>query len=334
MIDRASRERAARALVAIGGAAAVAGAAGAVAAAVDRAESVAHWRTPAGATEYRAAYADALAKLPVPTRTLDVPGSFGSVRCYMWEDVLTQGRRPVVLLPDAGQATPAWRDNLPALIAERPVIAIDILGEAGMSIPSTAVHAPTDVARWIDEVLVAVVDGPVHVVGHGLGAWHGTQLALHRPHRAASLTMWDPSFVVSPLTAAVSAQVLPGLLSGAPRALRRLALDRLAAGTTLEADPVAGRLRAAALAHFQPQRPFPRRPDDSQLRQLPMPVMIALAGDSALHDAQRTAEFAFQVIPRVRVRLWPGATHLLPFERAGVLDRELLTFVSEVEVKG
>ena len=58
-MDRAARERAARALIAVGGAAAVAGAAGALAAAVDRTDSAGRWRSPAAADAYRAAYAGA-----------------------------------------------------------------------------------------------------------------------------------------------------------------------------------------------------------------------------------------------------------------------------------
>ena len=333
-MDRAARERAARALIAVGGAAAVAGAAGALAAAVDRTDSAGRWRAPAAADAYRAAYADAMSALPAPTRTLDVPGSFGSVRTYVWEDVLTQGRIPLVLLPTAGHPTPTWAPNLSTLITERPVIAVDPIGDAGLSVQSAAVRSTTDVARWIAEVLSAVADGPAHVVGHGLGAWQATMLALHRPHHVASLTLWEPAFVVAPTTPAVAAQVQPGYLSGAPRALRRLARRRATAGSEATADARIARLVAAGLDDFAPQRPFPVRPNDTDLRLLPMPVLLALGERSVIHDARSTAEHAFQVIPRVRVRLWPGATHALPAERAGGLDRELLTFVSEVEVKG
>ena len=333
-MDRAARERAARALIAVGGAAAVAGAAGALAAAVDRADAVGRWRSSAAAEAYRTAYADALAALPAPARTLDVPGSYGSVRTYVWEDVLTQGRVPLLLLPTAGHPTPTWLPNLPTLIAERPVIAVDPIGDAGLSLQSAPVRATTEVARWIAEVLAAVTDGPAHVVGHGLGGWQAAMLALHRPHLAASLALWDPAFVVAPTSAVVAAQLLPGYLSGAPRPLRRLGLRRSTAGSTAEVDARVARLIDAGITEYAPQRPFPVRPNDTDLRLLPMPVLLALGERSLLHDAQAAAEHAFQVIPRVRVRLWPGATHALPAERAGGLDRELLTFVSEVEVKG
>ena len=77
---------------------------------------------------YVTAYDEAMALLPAPERTLDVPTSLGSVRVYRFAGA-HDDRAPLVLLPGTASGTPVWASNLPDLLMIRSVYALDLLGE-------------------------------------------------------------------------------------------------------------------------------------------------------------------------------------------------------------
>ena len=69
--------------------------------------------------------------MPSPSRTLDVQTAFGTVRVYEWANPDATGA-PVVLLPGRGSGVPMWSQNLPSLLAQRSIYALDALGDAGL----------------------------------------------------------------------------------------------------------------------------------------------------------------------------------------------------------
>ncbi|MHA7984498.1 alpha/beta fold hydrolase [Rathayibacter sp. CAU 1779] len=89
---------------------------------------------------------------------------------------------PVILLHGFPQHWYAWRHLIPALAAERRVIAIDLPG-FGWSEPSRIGYSTDARTRalvaLLDELGLATVD----VVGHDWGAWLGFRMAMDAPER-------------------------------------------------------------------------------------------------------------------------------------------------------
>ena len=86
--------------------------------------------------------------MPKPTRTIDVQTSFGVVRVYQWVNP-DAPILPVVLLPGRGSGAPMWSENLPSLLAQRTVYAMDALGDAGLSAQTVPLTSAADQATWI-----------------------------------------------------------------------------------------------------------------------------------------------------------------------------------------
>ena len=65
----------------------------------------------------------------------DVETSFGTTHVYRYgaENQAARSRTPVVLVHGAGSCSAMWYPNTPALGADRPVYAIDTLGDPGRS---------------------------------------------------------------------------------------------------------------------------------------------------------------------------------------------------------
>ena len=62
-----------------------------------------------------------------------------------------------------------------------------------------------------------------------------------------------------------------------------------------------------------------------------MPVYAALGARSAMHDAAAAVEVARANVRNVRAELWADATHSLPMEFPGPLDRAALDFMAAHE---
>lgn len=89
-------------------------------------QAIGRFISPDAEARFRAAYAEAIARLPVPVGTEVIATSFGRVYVYRFG---SDDRVPIVLLSGRAGSTTMWESNIPAWAAERRVFAIEVLGE-------------------------------------------------------------------------------------------------------------------------------------------------------------------------------------------------------------
>ena len=294
-----------------------------------------HWRTDAGQQAFAASYAAAMGLLPEPTRTLNVSTDYGTVRVYEFVTPATRSRTPVVLLPGRTASAPMWLENLPDLAAERPVYALDTLGDAGMSVQTRALVDGADQAAWLDQVLARVLeeaDAPkVHLMGHSFGGWSAANYAARHPRRLASLALVDPVLVFQGIRWQIYVKSIPASLPFLPRSWRDRLLGDIGGGGEVDLDDPLARLISDGMEHYAGKLPLPERLTDEQLQGLTVPVYAAMASESALHDSAAAVAVGQARVRDIRIRNWPGATHSLPMEFPDQLDREALAFMAERE---
>ena len=114
---------------------------------------------------------------------------------------------PVVLIHGVGLQGAVWQPQTEALRPGHDVIAVDMPGHGGSSLPPA--HA--GLGHYADAVL-ALLDalgiGRAHIVGHSMGALVATEFALAHPDRAASLVALNAVFCRTPeQRAAIEARV-------------------------------------------------------------------------------------------------------------------------------
>ena len=292
---------------------------------------VGHFRSPEDQEAYQAAYQEALATMPEPTRVLDIPTSFGVVRAYEWVNPDAPAT-PVVLLPGRSSGVPMWSENLPSLLAERTVYALDALGDAGLSAQTAPLESMADQAQWIDETLAGLGISQAHLVGHSFGAANAAAVAVHRPERIATLTLLEPAFVLNWPSASVWGWTMLASLPFIPQSWRDTALARVSgedvADISGSTEPVAQMINIGSKA-YSAALPTPRPLTADELAALPMPVYVALADGSPITGA-KSASSAEQ-IPQVQIKVWPNTTHSLPMQVAEPLATELGEFWSNHE---
>ena len=287
--------------------------------------TVGQFRTPEGKRSYATAYAAALATMPTPTQTVDVPTDYGTVRAYVWRQPRAADRTPVLLLPGRTSGVPMWSENLPAIAAKRTVIAVDALGDAGLSIQSVPMTAPEDQAVWIDQVVAELAPGGVHVLGHSFGGATAATYARLHPEHVRSLALLEPVFTFGYPSARMMGWAMLGSLPFLPASLRERALTEIGGGEEPDpADPITTMITAGA-DHHSPELPTPKVLTDDQLAHLTLPTYVAIADHDSLAGGEKAAERAAG-LPNGTVRVWPNTTHSLPMQVSEQLSAELDQF--------
>lgn len=284
------------------------------------------FRSEAGRETYLRAYDVAMATLPVPSETVDVPTSLGLVRSYRWagsDPRLT----PVLLLPGRGAGVPMWGENLPHLLESgRTLIAMDALGDAGLSVQTARIRTFEHQAMWVDEALAGMGIDQVHSVGHSFGAATATIHAARHPARVATLSLLEPVFVLRWPPASVFFWATVSMLP-VPRGWRDHALAKIGGVSIAEirAESPIGTMVSAGAKQFQAALPNPRPLTGAELARLTMPTYVAIAGAQSLAGGQRAAARAKQ-LATATVDVWPGTTHSLPMQVPKQLAQRLRNF--------
>lgn len=281
---------------------------------------------------FLSAYRDVLAQWPVVPEPVDVPTRFGTTRVQVCGPA---GGEPLVLLPGGGATSAVWFANVEALSGSHRVLAVDVMGDAGRSVPDPRrpMRTSSDLMSWLDQVLDHFVPaGPavpavpaVALCGHSYGAKIALAYALHAPHRVRRLALLDPTACFAGMSLRYLLHALPLLVRPSERRLRAF-LGWEAGEAAL--DPAWLNLAAIGAAECPTRLAVPRRPRRAQLRGLTTPTQVVLAGRSRAHDVGRVGAGVRRLLPGAAVAVLPDVSHHgMPFQHAERLNRELLAFL-------
>mgnify|MGYP000843719235 FL=1 len=292
---------------------------------------VGQWRSTSARETYLAAYREVAASMPA-AQERNIATSWGTVHVALFPGPEGSTKAPILLLPGWGAGIPMWRDLLPVLARERPVYAVDALGDAGLSTQSVPLGKPEANAGWISETLTALEAPPVHVVGHSFGGWLATNFALHHPEQTVSLSLFDPVQTFSTLTWEVYLWAIPASIPLLPQSWRDAALARISGNETIDHNDPLTRLIDAGTKGYSSARDLPQQFTSTQLGSLSVPVYAAMAGNSTvLADPPGAVRRAEEFVPTVEASVWEGATHSLPLEEPEKAGAAVLDFMNRHE---
>ncbi|MBK1783546.1 alpha/beta fold hydrolase [Prauserella cavernicola] len=284
--------------------------------------------SPQARAEYDEAYDRGFGALPEPAEQRDIETAFGTARVYRFGD---RGGTPLVLLPGRAGTAVMWEPNLAGLLAHGPVYALDLIGEPGRSEQTAPIRGAADQAAWLSTVLAELDEPAVHLVGYSFGGWLAANLAVRAPERLASLTLIDPVQTFARFPLQLLARTALTLVPGVRRWARPSFLDWVSGGAEVDSgDPVATVIDEG-MRTYTIALPTPAVFTDEQLRAVRVPVLVFIAGRSVMHDGGRAAARARELLPDVRVELWPSATHAIAGEDPERVEARLLEFLTEVE---
>ncbi|MGW5385092.1 alpha/beta fold hydrolase [Nocardia sp. NPDC003963] len=289
---------------------------------------VGHFDSAGAKARYLAAYDEAMREMPEPERVLDVRTGYGIVRVYRYAGPEGAGERePFLLLPGTRSGAPVFADNMPGLLAQRAVYALDLLGEPGMSVQDRPIDNHADQARWLHEVLRELPEPGFHLLGLSIGGWTAANLAVHAPEKVASLILIEPVQTFAGLSTELMVRSLPASVSWFPKSWRDSFNSWTAGGAPVEDVPVA-RMIEAGMSSYTMRQPQPSRIGTEQLRALEIPVLAIIAGDSPMHDSAAAARTARENLRHGTVHVYPGASHAINGEQPQRIATDIARFLA------
>jgi pimeloyl-ACP methyl ester carboxylesterase len=254
-------------------------------------------------------------------------------------------RELVIALHCSGSGATEWRRLGEALGSQYELVAPEHYGcdSAG---PWSGEHAFTlvdEAARTI--ALIDATDRKVHLVGHSYGGGVAVHVALERPERIASLTLYEPSafhllkqFGDRGATAlaeikAIATKTGEGVVSGDYRSAAAAFVDYWSGPGAWDA------LRPGlqeALVRWTPKAPL----DFAALIEEPMPSgglmhlrfpVLVIRGEHAPAPTRLIAEKLPRLLPDARLEVIAGAGHMGPLTHAAKVNALILRHIAEVQ---
>lgn len=293
---------------------------------VNPAPAVGHWRSAEARATYETAREELLATLPPPDEIRDVATSSGTAHVYTWHG--DAPGEPVLLLPGYTSGAMMWAENLPDLVGQRTIHAVDAIGDAGGSTQSVPLVTPEDEAEWISEALTGLGEDRAHVVGHSFGGANAAMFALRHPEQVASLALLEPVLIIRPLPASTYFWTLVAELP-LPKEWRDHALSEIGGATSGPQDPNDPMLRlvSSATDGYSRARPMPRELTDAEWQALAAtPLRVDLGGAQSLAGGQEAADRIAALDPDATVEVWPNGTHSLPMDEHAAIGAALVEF--------
>ncbi|MFI0153559.1 alpha/beta fold hydrolase [Streptomyces lydicus] len=261
----------------------------------------------------------------------DVETGFGITHVYRYvpADPAAASRTPVVLMHGAGGNAAQWYPNVAALSAERPVYAIDTLGDPGRSVQHAPIHRPEDAAAWLDETLAGLGLDRVHLIGSSYGGWLTLNQAHRAPGRLASVTLLDPGGLERVGARFFAWIFLSALATAAPKVMRR----RLAAWLE-QPVLIVPELRSMVMLGvraYRIRRPVPLPLTDDELRTIRTPMYLVLGARSLLVHPRRQLERVPRLVAGARAEIVSSTGHGPQIDHAEQVNERMLRFMDAVD---
>jgi pimeloyl-ACP methyl ester carboxylesterase len=291
------------------------------------------FKTPEGEAAYLAAYEAAMKLWPVPYEEIEIPSRFGMTH------IVTSGPKdapPLVLLHGYMANLTMWSPNIADFSKDYRVYAIDVMGQAGKSIPDPdePIGDAADLTAWLSETLNGLNLERIFLVGMSYGGWLALNFAMTAPERVRKLVLLSPAASLQPLVRQFGLRVMAMIFFPT-----RLTVNSLMGWMGIKDTPGDTLTRCVldlaylGMKHFrlvpETARVMPGVFSDDELRALPVPVLLLIGENEVIYDAAKALVRARALLPNFEGELVPQSNHNMCASQYRIVDARVLDFLSD-----
>ena len=269
-------------------------------------------------------YAKQMISWPENTEHLYIMTKFGKVHVLALGDTALP---PVILLHAASMGAHSWAENLPALIDQYRIYAIDNIGEGNLSELSDALMFPRN-DEEIADLYVSLMDSlgvkQAPVLGASNGGFIAMSLAKYYPYKVTSLVLFGP-MGLTPLT--FRSIMMLSIASMYPLQPVRDWVMEWALGTDRRVIENYGEWFNTIMKGTIPSVAQPLTLSKSDKEKMTMPVLLFLGTNDALVGDASMAADKGREFPNISIEIM-NSGHLIAVEKADSVNQILERFLA------
>lgn len=250
------------------------------------------------------------------------------------------GTLPVVLIHGVGLSLAAWGPQIRALALRHEVIALDMPGHGGSSLPPRDARL-SDYADAVIAVLDALAIPAAIVIGHSMGALVALETALAHPSRVRGVAALNAVFCRSAEQRSAVLARAESLAGGGSGASHEAAVARwfgapVPAELKASANLVSALLAACNTVGYARTYALFAASDAAhreRLASLAVPALFMTA-DGDPNSTPDMSRAMARLAPQGRAEVLPGARHMMNLTHPDTVNARLLAFIDEVERAG
>ena len=240
----------------------------------------------------------------------------------------------VVLVHGVGMRAAVWGKQIEALSRHYDVIAYDMLGHGGSTLPPTDATLG-DFAHQLRALLDQLGIARTSVIGHSMGALVALEFALSFPDRTNAVVAMNAVFCRTPAQKQAIAQRVAALETGLERAHSSEAIarwfgDPIPATLRQEADEVRAILDSVDPLGYPRAYKLFANSDEAhrdRLNGLTMPALF-LTGEADPNSTPHMSSAMAQLAPHGRVEVIAGERHMISLTAAADVNQRLIGFLA------
>jgi len=248
-------------------------------------------------------YKNILSRWPVPHKSYFIKTGFGNTHVI---DSGTQHKEVVLLLHGSCSNSATWMGDVKLYSQSFRTIAIDILGEPGLSEDNRLSLSGNETAEWLLEIADKLKVKKVGLIGMSLGGWYALKFAVTFPDRIKKLSLIAPGGLAPQRIGFIWKSLFYMLLG--KKGIEKI--NRLVYHKT-SVDREVHEFGSLVNKHFYPIRESLPIFNDEEIRRLQFPIQYFGGTRDSLLNSGKSAERLEHLLDQIQVNLLEDVGHVI-----------------------
>jgi pimeloyl-ACP methyl ester carboxylesterase len=221
-----------------------------------------------------------------------------------------------------------WYPNIADLSRDFRTFAVDVMGDAGKSVPSHRPKNRAEHAQWLVDVFNELHIEQADVAGLSYGGFLTLNFALQAPDRVKRIVLLAPAGCFVRFRLAFWFRMASGMFLS-PRAAFKSLIPWISARKDAAESLVFEQMLVNWLFGRAQWGVWPRVFTDKELRSVSVPTLLLIGDREVIYDPRVAIGRATRLIPRIEVAIIPNASHFLTFDQSESVDARVLDFLKQ-----